>query len=98
MKELLLDIVRTWERKLANDECTAEELRRYMSLAENGIDVLVTAKDIAEMYHKPLSSVKVCMSRNGLSSKNPPKVRKFYSLSSFRKIMPKTWNDASRKF
>lgn len=91
MKELLLDILRAWERKLLNDECTAEDIRECSKIITDNVDVLVTAKDLSEIYGKPLPSVKTCLSRNGLQSKNPPKVRKFYSLLAFRKVKPKTW-------
>ena len=88
---LLLDIVRSWERKLINNDCTPEEIRNLYNIAQDNLDVLVTERDLAEMYHKPRASVRVAISRNNLTAKNPPKVRKFYSLKAFRKIMPKSW-------
>lgn len=88
---LLLDVVRSWERKLINNDCTPEEIRSLYNIAQDNLDVLVTERDLAEMYHKPRASVRVAISRNNLTEKNPPKVRKFYSLKAFRKIMPKSW-------
>ena len=76
---------------MINNDCTPEEIRNLYNIAQDNLDVLVTERDLAEMYHKPRASVRVAISRNNLTAKNPPKVRKFYSLKAFRKIMPKSW-------
>lgn len=92
MKKLLIDILHAWEEKLINDECTPEEIRHYSKMVSDNIDVLVTTKELSDMYHKPVPSVKMVIHRSKLAETNPPKVRKFYSLSAFRKIMPSSWH------
>ena len=96
MNNLLLDVLRAWELKLMHNDCTAEEIRKCYDLVSDNLDVLVTTKDIADIYKKPLPSVKETIYRNKLSDENPPKVRKFYSLMKFRKIMPNSWANSSK--
>ena len=91
MKKLLLDVLHSWEYKLTHDECTPEEIKRLSDLVSENVDVLVTTKELSEMYHKPLPNIKMVIHRGDLAESNPPKVRKFYSLSAFRKIMPHSW-------
>lgn len=91
MRELLLQTLRAWEEKLLNDDCTPEELRHLSEIVKHEVDVLVTTKEIAQIYDKPEASVKMAISRNNIQSANPPKVRKFYSLNKIRKILPVSW-------
>lgn len=95
-KQLILDVLDMFRHKVANNDCTPEEIR---CISEQFVEELIvngTLDDIAKAYGQSKNNVKAVMSRNQFQKTNPPKTKKFYDVISFAKIIPKSWRRSTQ--
>jgi hypothetical protein len=90
-KKLLLNILDFLRYKVANDECTAEEIRRFADVAAKELDVLATTEDLAEFYSQPLYNVHNILKRKPIPKDKTPKRRVYISFNLFSSLIPKSW-------
>ena len=90
-KKVLLEIIDFLKYKILNDQCTAEEIRKFADVAIEQLDTLATTEDIANFYGQPLYNVHNILNRRPIPKDKKPKRKVYFSFNLFATMKPKSW-------
>jgi hypothetical protein len=88
MKEIILNILDYLRYQVANDKCTAEELRSFYEATAGNLDIDSTVRDMAEFYGQSDDNVKNVIKRHLVRK---PKRKVLYNFLDILKFKPKSW-------
>jgi hypothetical protein len=91
MKQTILNILDFLRYKVDNDECTAEELRKFSDIATKELNTNATIDELSEFYGQSRSNVSNIISRRPIPKEKKPKRRIYYNFAWFSSIIPDSW-------
>lgn len=91
MKQTILNILDFLRYKVDNDECTAEELRKFSDIATKELNTNATIDELSEFYGQSRSNVSNVISRRPIPKEKKPKRRIYYNFAWFDSIIPDSW-------
>jgi hypothetical protein len=91
MKQTILNILDFLRYKVDNDECTAEELRKFSDIATKELNTNATIDELSEFYGQSRSNVSNVISRRPIPKDKKPKRRIYYNFAWFSSIIPDSW-------
>ena len=91
MKQLLLNIIDFLRYKVDNDQCTADDLRKFSDIATEMLDTKATIDELSEFYGQSRSNVSNVISRRPIPKDKKPKRRVYYNFAWFSLIIPESW-------
>jgi hypothetical protein len=91
MKQTILNILDFLRYKVDNDECTAEELRKFSDIATKELNTNATIDELSEFYGQSRSNVSNVISRRPIPKDKKPKRRIYYNFAWFDSIIPDSW-------
>ena len=91
MKQLLLNIIDFLRYKVDNDQCTADDLRKFSDIATEMLDTKATIDELSEFYGQSRSNVSNVISRRPIPKDKKPKRRVYYNFAWFSSIIPDSW-------
>lgn len=96
MKQTVLNILDFLRNKVDNDECTAEELRKFSDIATKELNTNATIDELSEFYGQSRSNVSNVISRRLIPKDKKPKRRVYYNFAWFNSIIPESWKRNSK--
>ena len=91
MKHILLNILDFLRYKVDNDQCTAEELRKFSDIATKELNTSATIDELSDFYEQSRSNVSNVISRRPIPKDKKPKRRIYYNFAWFSSIIPDSW-------
>jgi hypothetical protein len=91
-KKILLEIIDFLRYKVATDQCTPEELRKFADVATNELDTMASTEEIADYYGQKLNNVHNVLKRRPIPKDKKPKKKIYFSFNLFATLKPKSWN------
>lgn len=91
--KLLVEILDFYKFKIANNECTDEDMASAFSLITENTTNLATGTFIAKFYEQSPSNVRNIASRWGVESVS----RRHYDFNKFIKFTPRSWFNKYRQ-
>lgn len=91
-KKEILRVLDLFKYQVENDECTHEELRSLATLLAKELNAWVSAHDLAKIFDKKESNVRMVISRSHMSSQDKPKRKVLYRFGWFAKHRPSSWD------
>ena len=91
MKHILLNILDFLRYKVDNDQCTAEELRKFSDIATKELNTSATIDELSDFYGQSRSNVSNVISRRPIPKDKKPKRRIYYNFAWFNSIIPDSW-------
>ena len=91
MKHTLLNILDFLRYKVDNDQCTAEELRKFSDIATKELNTGATIDELSDFYGQSRSNVSNVISRRPIPKDKKPKRRIYYNFAWFNSIIPNSW-------
>lgn len=91
MKHTLLNILDFLRYKVDNDQCTADDLRKFSDIATEMLDTKATIDELSEFYGQSRSNVSNVISRRPIPKDKKPKRRIYYDFAWFSSIIPDSW-------
>lgn len=91
MKQILLNILDFLRYKVDNDQCTADDLRKFSDIATEMLDTKATIDELSEFYGQSRSNVSNVISRRPIPKDKKPKRRIYYNFAWFNSIIPDSW-------
>lgn len=91
MKHILLNILDFLRYKVDNDQCTAEELRKFSDIATKELNTSATIDELSDFYGQSRSNVSNVISRRPIPKDKKPKRRIYYNFAWFSSIIPDSW-------
>ena len=91
MKHTLLNILDFLRYKVDNDQCTAEELRKFSDIATKELNTSATIDELSDFYGQSRSNVSNVISRRPIPKDKKPKRRIYYNFAWFNSIIPDSW-------
>lgn len=91
MKHILLNILDFLRYKVDNDQCTAEELRKFSDIATKELNTSATIDELSDFYEQSRSNVSNVISRRPIPKDKKPKRRIYYNFAWFNSIIPDSW-------
>lgn len=91
MKHILLNILDFLRYKVDNDQCTAEELRKFSDITTKELNTSATIDELSDFYGQSRSNVSNVISRRPIPKDKKPKRRVYYNFAWFSSIIPDSW-------
>ena len=91
MKHILLNILDFLRYKVDNDQCTAEEIRKFSDIATKELNTSATIDELSDFYGQSRSNVSNVISRRPIPKDKKPKRRIYYNFAWFSSIIPDSW-------
>lgn len=91
MKHILLNILDFLRYKVDNDQCTAEEIRKFSDIATKELNTSATIDELSDFYGQSRSNVSNVISRRPIPKDKKPKRRIYYNFAWFNSIIPDSW-------
>ena len=89
VKNILLEILQYYEKKLNEDTCTMEEIESITKVLEENMVVYGRLDDFAEHYGKSKDAVSGIIKRKMIQK--PRRNVVLYPFHAFRKLVPESW-------
>lgn len=91
MKQTVLNILDFLRYKVANNQCTPEELRKFSDIATKELNTIATADELSEFYKQSPSNVRNVINRRPIPKDKKPKRKIYYNFAWFNSIIPESW-------